>query len=325
MKPAISPERTCAMLDIKWIRDNPGALAAALVKRSVAPEEARATEARVVELDEKRRAQIVRVEEAQARRNAASKDIGKAKAAKDEATAAALMAEVAEIKTFLGSAEDEGKRLDKELEDLLAGIPNVPFDDVPVGADEHGNVEKSTWGTRPTFNAAKEHYELGEALGMMDFETAAKLSGSRFVVLKKGLARMERALGQFMLDLHTTEHGYEEVQPPILVKDDAMFGTAQLPKFRSDQFGTSRLSDRSDVIDKLVAEFRVLDPKVDENHAREVFSYLANGKLSFRDPVFDDHTWTSLIAFAWDNTQDYWRELREGRVDLWLIPLPKSR
>ena len=224
------------MLDIKWIRDNPGALATALEKRSVAPEEARATEARVVGLDEQRRAQIVRVEEAQARRNAASKEIGKAKAAKDEATAAALMAEVAEIKTFLGGAEDEGRRLDKDLEDALAGIPNVPFDDVPVGADEHGNVEKSTWGTRPTFNAAKEHYELGEALGMMDFETAAKLSGSRFVVLKQGLARMERALGQFMLDLHTTEHSYTEVQPPILVKDEAMFGTAQLPKFVEDQF-----------------------------------------------------------------------------------------
>jgi len=236
------------MLDIKWIRDNPGALAKALEKRSVASGEASATEERVLALDEARRAQIVRVEEAQARRNAASKDIGKAKAAKDEATAAALMAEVAEIKTFLGTAEDEGKRLDKELEDLLAGIPNVPFDDVPVGADEHGNVEKSTWGTRPTFNAAKEHYELGEALGMMDFETAAKISGSRFVVLRKGLARMERALGQFMLDLHTTEHGYDEVQPPLLVRDETMFGTAQLPKFVDDQFLATRTINRAELL-----------------------------------------------------------------------------
>lgn len=224
------------MLDIKWIRDNPGALAMALGKRGASPEEAEKTERRVLDLDEARRAQIVKVEEAQARRNAASKDIGKAKAAKDEATAAALMAEVAEIKAFLGTAEDEGKRLDKDLEDLLAGIPNVPFDDVPVGADEHGNVVKSTWGSKPAITAAKEHYELGEALGMMDFETAARISGSRFVVLKKGLARLERALGQFMLDLHTTEHGYDEVQPPLLVTDEVMFGTAQLPKFADDQF-----------------------------------------------------------------------------------------
>ena len=157
------------------------------------------------------------------------------------------MAEVAELKTFLGSAEDEGKRLDKALEDALAVIPNVPFDDVPVGPDEHANVEKSRWGTRPTLNDAKEHYELGEALGMMDFETAAKLSGSRFVVLKKGLARMERALGQFMLDLHTTEHGYEEIQPPLLVRDEVMFGTGQLPKFGGGSCSsTSRATIRRD-------------------------------------------------------------------------------
>jgi seryl-tRNA synthetase len=205
------------MLDIKWIRDNPEALAEALVKRGSAPEAARATVDGLIAMDESRRAQIVRVEEAQARRNAASKEIGKAKGAKDETTATALMAEVADIKTFLGTAEDEGKRLDKTLDDALAVIPNVPFDDVPVGPDEHANVEKSRWGTPPTLNSSREHYELGEALGMMDFETAAKLSGSRFVVLRKGLARMERALGQFMLDLHTTEHGYEEIQPPLLV------------------------------------------------------------------------------------------------------------
>jgi seryl-tRNA synthetase len=231
------------MLDIKWIRDNPAALTDALQKRGWVPAEAGATTAEVVRLDQARRSQIVKVEEAQARRNAASKEIGRAKAAKDEATAAALMAEVAELKTFLGSAEDEGRRLDAELEAKLAVIPNVPLDDVPVGADEHGNVEKSRWGTRPTLNAAKEHYELGEALGMMDFETAAKLSGSRFVVLKAGLARMERALGQFMLDLHTTEHGYTEVQPPLIVNKQTMFGTAQLPKFLEDQFLASNVED----------------------------------------------------------------------------------
>ncbi|MCB1502923.1 MAG: serine--tRNA ligase [Bauldia sp.] len=233
------------MLDIKWIRDNPQAFADALTKRGWTPEAASAEAAKLVGLDEQRRAQIVMVEEAQARRNAASKEIGKAKAAKDEATAEVLMLEVGELKLLLGKAEEEGKRLDKALDNALAVIPNVPHDDVPVGADEHGNVEKSTWGTRPTLNDAREHYELGEALGMMDFETAAKLSGSRFVVLKKGLARMERALGQFMLDLHTTEHGYEEVQPPILVKNDTMFGTAQLPKFLEDQFAARRTASET--------------------------------------------------------------------------------
>jgi seryl-tRNA synthetase len=231
------------MLDIKWIRENPEALATALRNRGYAPDKARAEVDGLIAADEKRRAHIVRLEEAQARRNAASKEIGKAKAAKDEAAAATLMAEVAALKTFLQEAEAEGKRLDKALEDALAVVPNVPLPDVPVGADEHANVLYRTWGEKPDRRQGwgddfkpKEHYELGEALGQLDFEAAAKLSGSRFVVLKKGLARMERALGQFMLDLHTEEHGYTEVQPPLLVKDSTMFGTAQLPKFAEDQF-----------------------------------------------------------------------------------------
>jgi seryl-tRNA synthetase len=250
------------MLDIKWIRDNPEALAEALTKRGSAPEAARATVDDLIAMDEARRAQIVKVEEAQARRNAASKEIGKAKAAKDEATAAVLMAEVAELKTFLGTAEEEGKRFDKALDDALAVIPNVPFDDVPVGPDEHANVEKSRWGKSPTLNSAREHYELGEALGMMDFETAAKLSGSRFVVLRKGLARMERALGQFMLDLHTTEHGYEEIQPPLLVRDETMFGTAQLPKFVDDQFLATRTINRAELLTDAL-RFAVADDRQD--------------------------------------------------------------
>jgi seryl-tRNA synthetase len=224
------------MLDIKWIRDNPDALARALEKRGVSPADARATVDDAIARDEARRAHILKLEEAQARRNAASKEIGKAKAEKDEATAVRLMAEVAALKTFLGEAEAEGKRLDKALEDALAVIPNVPLDDVPVGPDEHANVKYREWGTKPGLNDAKEHFELGEAMGGMDFEAAAKLSGSRFVVLKGELARMERALGQFMLDLHTTEHGYTEVQPPLMVRDEVMFGTGQLPKFRYDQY-----------------------------------------------------------------------------------------
>jgi seryl-tRNA synthetase len=229
------------MLDIKWIRENPEALDRALANRKAEP-----AAARLIALDEARRAHILKLEEAQARRNAASKEIGKAKAQKDETTAQRLMAEGAELKTFLTEAEAKGKELDKALQDALAVVPNVPLDDVPVG-DQTANSLYRRWGELPNTQQGwpndfkpKEHFEIGEKLGQMDFETAAKLSGSRFVVLKKGLARMERALGQFMLDLHTEEHGYTEVQPPLLVKDDALFGTAQLPKFADDQFSTFR-------------------------------------------------------------------------------------
>ncbi len=220
------------MLDIKWIRDNPAALDRALTRRGAPP----AAEV-ILGIDEDRRAHIQKVQSAQERRNSASKEIGKAKAAKDEATAAALMAEVAGIKDFLAHAEEEERRLDKALADALAVLPNVPLDDVPNGRDEKDNVEKSMSGQKRLYGfEPKEHFEIGVAAKLMDFETAAKLSGSRFVILKAGLARLERALGQFMLDLHTTEHGYTEVQPPLLVKDDALYGTAQLPKFAEDLF-----------------------------------------------------------------------------------------
>jgi seryl-tRNA synthetase len=219
------------MLDIKWIRENPEALDRALTNRRQQP-----AASRLIALDEARRAAILKLEEAQARRNAASKEIGAAKARKDETAAQKVMAEVAALKDQMPALEAAQKEAEKALEDALAIIPNVPQDDVPVGEDEHGNVEYRRHGTKPTLNSAKEHYELGEALGQMDFAAGAKLSGSRFVVLKSQIARMERAIGQFMLDLHTDEHGYTEVQPPLLVRDDVMFGTAQLPKFEDDQF-----------------------------------------------------------------------------------------
>ena len=203
------------MLDIRWIRENSEALDRALQNRGAEP----AAE-RLIALDEARRAAIQKLQEAQTRRNAASKEIGQAKAQKDNARAEALMAEVASLKDAMKAGEEAERAAEKALHDALAIIPNVPFDDVPVGPDEHANVEARKWGEPKRLNFAKEHFELGEALGQMDFETAAKLSGSRFVVLKAGLARMERALGQFMLDLHTEEHGYTEVQPPVLVKDD---------------------------------------------------------------------------------------------------------
>src|SRR5712671_1346104 len=223
-----------SMHDIRWIRDNPEAFDRGLARRGLAPEAAG-----LIAIDERRRATIVKAEQAQARRNAASKEIGEAKKSKDEARAQALMAEVTELKASIPALEAEEKAASEELDKALAQIPNLPLDEVPDGADEHGNVEHHRFGAKrnyPFSNKLKQHFELGEALGQMDFETAAKLSGSRFVVLKKGLARMERALGQFMLDLHTGEHGYTEVNPPLLVRDEVMFGTAQLPKFSNDQF-----------------------------------------------------------------------------------------
>jgi seryl-tRNA synthetase len=220
------------MHDIKWIRDNPEAFDAGLKRRGLAP-----ISAKVLALDEKRRAAILRAEQAQARRNAASKEIGDAKKARDDARAAALMGEVAELKTTLPELELAAKAADEELAKELAAIPNLPLEDVPDGADEHGNVVRLHFGARRNYAfTPKPHDDLGGALGYMDFETAAKLSGARFVVLKKGLARLERAIGQFMLDLHTNEHGYTEINPPLLVRNDVMFGTGQLPKFEDDQF-----------------------------------------------------------------------------------------
>ena len=224
------------MLDIKWIRENPEALVAALEERGQAAGEARSEVDAVLAADEARRTHLVRLQEAQERRNAASREIGKAMAAGETARAEALKAEVAELKRFVQDGEAEERRLDAALHDRLARIPNLPLDDVPVGADESGNVEIRRIGEPRRANASREHFELGEQLGMMDFERAARLSGSRFTVLSGPLARLERALGQFMLDLHTREHGYTEVQPPLLVRDEAMFGTGQLPKFAEDLF-----------------------------------------------------------------------------------------
>lgn len=223
------------MLDIKWIRENPEALDAALKKRG-----ASAVSSDVLALDEARRQHIAKVQEAQERRNAASKEIGKAMAEKDMATADRIKAEVAELKTFLLQAEEEERRLDKELNDVLSGLPNVPYDNVPVGKDENDNVETRRVGNIRNYGfEPKEHFELGEALGLMDFERATRMSGSRFTVLKGALARLERALGQFMLDLHTTEHGYSETMVPLMVRDDAVYGTGQLPKFSEDLFRTT--------------------------------------------------------------------------------------
>lgn len=223
------------MLDIRWIRENSDAFNAAMAVRG-----SDASAASLIAMDDARKAHIGKVQEAQQRRNAASKEIGQAMGQGDKDKAEAIKAEVAELKTFLSAAEEEERNLTAALHEGLSTIPNIPLEGVPEGADENDNVLVRTSGEKPSWtHEAKEHFDIGEALGLMDFDAAAQLSGSRFTVLKGALARMERALGQFMLDMHTTEHGYTEVMPPLLVNAAPLFGTGQLPKFEDDQFKTA--------------------------------------------------------------------------------------
>jgi seryl-tRNA synthetase len=285
------------MHDIKAIRDDPAAFDAALERRGLAAESQS-----LLAIDEKRRTAILASEQAQARRNSVSKEIGAARKS-DPARAEALMAEVATLKTTMPAMELAVKQAEDELRDKLAQIPNLPLAEVPYGTDEHGNEQRHVFGKARDYTfVPKPHYDLGEAMGFMDFEAAAKLSGARFVVLKKGLARLERAIGQFMLDLHTTEHGYDEVNPPLLVRDDAMFGTAQLPKFRDDQFSAWRevsLAERTDrEIGKMRREF--LEKQVAEG--RGMFG------VQFVEP-----TPASILLFADPKNQ--------STIDIhWLIP-----
>jgi seryl-tRNA synthetase len=224
------------MHDIKAIRDHSAAFIAGLKRRGLADADAIAAD--LLARDRELRELLTRLQTAQARRNEASKLIGQAKAKKDETLASSLMAEVAGLKDEIQKGEESERELKKALDDALAALPNLPQADVPDGADEHANVEakERAYGARPTMNSAREHFDLGEALGLMDFERAAKVSGARFVYLKGALAKLERALGSFMLDLHTEKFGYTEVSPPLMVRDSAMFGTGQLPKFAPDLF-----------------------------------------------------------------------------------------
>jgi len=226
--------------DIRWIRDNAAAFDAGLASRGL-PAQAMP----LIALDDERRRHVTKLQDAQARRNAASKEIGKAKASKDEAKAEALMAEVASLKQAIQDGESAEKMIEAKLKAALEVIPNLPLDDVPKGSDEKANKEVRKVGTPPNFSfAPKQHFEIGEAMGLMDFETAAKISGARFVVLKGALAKLERALAQFMLDIHTAPAsgqlgGYTECQVPLLVKDNAAYGTGNLPKFEGDLFRTA--------------------------------------------------------------------------------------
>ena len=219
------------MHDIRALRETPE-----LYEKAWAAKGRSGAAAEILELDAKVRAAKTASETAQSRRNELSKLIGQAKARKDEAEAQRLLAEVEALKGEGGAQAEAEKAASQALFEILSSLPNLPADDVPLGADEHDNVEVRRWGEPFAIANPKDHADLGEGLGLMDFEAAARMSGARFVVLKSDLARLERAIGQFMLDLQTREHGYMEISPPLLVRSEAMFGTGQLPKFSDDQF-----------------------------------------------------------------------------------------
>ena len=232
------------MHDIRAIRDDPAAFDAGLARRGLEPQSAA-----LITLDAARREAVAEAQALQTRRNEASKAIGQAKAQKDEATAAALMAEVARIKERLPTLAEEEASADTKLADALAALPNLPAAGVPDGEDEAGNIEQKRWGAARTFDfAPKDHADFAPALGL-DFESAAAISGARFAVLKGPMARLNRALGQFMLDMQTEQHGHMEIAPPLLVRDEAMFGTGQLPKFKADLFQTDISLDPLELYD----------------------------------------------------------------------------
>jgi seryl-tRNA synthetase len=296
------------MHDIRFIRENPEVFDRALARRGLEPQAQR-----LIALDETRREKILALETAQARRNEASKLIGAAKKSNEEETAQALMAEVAALKESIPKLEVEEKAASKALNDALAEIPNLPADDVPDGKDANDNVERHRFGAKRDYAfAPKQHFELGEALGQMDFETAAKLSGARFVVLKKELARLERALGQFMLDVHTSEpHNYTEIDPPLMVRDKAMIGTAQLPKFEKDQFQVP-IAAFEELMDNIKAKALARFPNVQAEYQR----------ISGREMTAQEAVESFFDALKRDMNE--YREIYEEQTGqlsrLWLIP-----
>jgi seryl-tRNA synthetase len=277
------------MHDIRWIRDNAQTFDRAMARRGLPP-----LSAELLGLDDARRSAIAASQTAQERRNAASKAVGVAMKEKDLAQAEALKAEVADIKARLPQLEQAERDAAAALDRRLAELPNLPLDEVPDGADENDNVEVRRWGAKPSFPEGfqpREHFDIGEQLGLMDFETAARISGARFTILRGDLARLERALKNFMLDLHVTQHGYEEVDPPLLVKDAATYGTAQLPKFADDLFIASRTRTREEQLNDALAY------ATDEDKRS-----FAEGRLTLQE----------LVGSALDRAP--------AREDFWLIP-----
>ena len=295
------------MHDIRAIRDNPGHFVAGWSSRGV--EDAQGLVDQILSLDTELRAAQTAGQEALAKRNAASKLIGAAMGRKDMAEAERLKGEVESLKgEIAGQGEIETAKA-RELRDLLAGLKNLAADDVPDGADEDGNVEVSVWGEPRRTGPAKDHADLGEALGLLDFEAAARMSGARFAVLKGGLARLERAIGQFMLDVQTTEHGYLEVNPPYLVKPDAMFGTGQLPKFENDLFST-------DDFEELAQE------------RRSYVEFWARDRFDPDNEIVDNEPWPDALAgreaiqaFLQQQLERFDEKMLQGRWDpRYLIP-----
>ena len=276
------------MHDIRAIRENPQVYVAGWSSRGV--DEADGLVADILRLDGELRHAQTTGQDALAKRNAASKLIGAAMGRKDMAEADRLKAEVEALKGDIAAAAEVEARVGKELRDLLAGLKNLAAEDVPDGEDEAGNVEVSTWGEPRRTGPAKDHADLGEALGMLDFEAAAKMSGARFAVLKGQLARLERAVGQFMLDMQTDQHGYLEVNPPYLVRDEAMFGTGQLPKFADDLFRTEATD--WDAVKKASEDAAVVSFNEDKTTLDDIRSRLAK---SVEAEDFDE-AWAAAVA-----------------------------
>ena len=306
------------MHDIKAIRDNPDAYDRAWALKGLPPQ----TPA-ILELDAKLRAAQTAVQEAQARRNEASKLIGQAKAQKDEERARELMFEVDDLKEHMTAAMLDEGTFKENLSKLLSELPNIPSEDVPPGEDETANIEQRAWGEPKRPNNPKDHVALGEPLGM-DFEAAARMSGARFVLLKGQIARLERAIGQFMLDLQTAENGYTEVSPPLLVREQAMFGTGQLPKFKDDLF-RAQSYDKQSIGEAREEAARTLSARLDEKYA-QAFEELGDSwkAVSFETAIMDWRKLTSAIfqTTLIEDQARLWEQLEAGQLseDRWLIP-----
>jgi seryl-tRNA synthetase len=303
------------MHDIRVIRENPDAFAAGLARRGL---DGAVLAREVWARDKSLRELLTRLQTQQARRNEASKLIGQAKQKKDEAQAKALMDEVSGLKDAIQQGEAEQRELETGLRDALAVIPNIPAADVPDGADESANVAVSAraFGKPPGINNPKQHFEIGEALGQMDFERAAKVSGARFVYLKSDLARLERALGAFMLDTHTQTYGYTEVSPPVLVRDNALFGTGQLPKFQDDLFFTDpRDSHSHGNVRRWVERSSPLEGITKEIFTRAEVEHLIAVTIQNTKTAFS-------VADEWETTDvETNRSLRYGLIPTAEVPL----
>jgi seryl-tRNA synthetase len=304
------------MHDIRFIRENPQAFRKGLARRGLDADEILEE---IEQLDEERRANIGQAQKWQEERNRKSKEIGLAKRAGDSVRVAQLMEEVSRLKSDITNAAAQvSDEVSGKLRDRLAGIPNLPLDEVPDGKDEKDNVEHHHFGAKRNYAfAPKQHFELGESLAEMDFETAVTLSGARFVILKKGLARLERALGQFFLDVHTSEpHNYTEIAPPLLVRDEVMYGTAQLPKFAEDQFETSRTPENLSSFEEVMN--RVL-PKALERMQKVRTEYReATGRdISIEETL---EAFSATVKQDWPEYLKQYETARRLMSRLWLIP-----